>query len=461
MIPVRRGAAGMPGIFFYVEKAMFLPALIIGKLCAAILKPFGRGSDLPGRIALRLCPSFLSRFRRRCRIIAVTGSNGKTGTAGMITQILRSAGKTVCTNPIGSNMTGGVATVMLKASDMRGTIGCDFLVLETDERYSRLIFADFKPDIMLVTNLFRDQITRNNNVDFIFDILNRVITPEITLVLNALDPISGRLGSGGNRKVFFGCPENPYTKKDNELITHDCKVCPVCKRRLHYDYYLYNHIGKFRCVNCGYASPEADALLEEPDLAAGTAVICGKRVKAADPTLYGLMNMTAAAAVCREAGLDEDRIAAGLNGLKQNRTRYMKFRAGGRDGVMILSKNQNPVSFDLSISEVLRMPGSKTVVAYINNINHTDHRDTTWLWDITFERLAGKADNFICAGPRAYDLAVRLKYAGFDMADVIVEPDNAGLARAAAKTSGTLCVLTELYDARTVMNSIAKGAEEE
>ncbi|HOP11971.1 MAG TPA: MurT ligase domain-containing protein [Oscillospiraceae bacterium] len=434
---------------------MFTLAILIGKIGAFLLGLIGRGSDLPGRVALKLCPKLLGKFKRNGKIIAVTGSNGKTTTAGMIAQTLTACGKTVKTNPIGSNMIGGVATVLLKASNLRGQINCDFLVLETDERWSRLIFADFKPDYMLVTNLFRDQITRNNNVDFIFDILNGIITPEMTLILNAMDPISVRLGKDC-RKVYFGCDESGITSKEPLSITRDCKVCPVCKHRLSYDFYLHNHIGKYHCDNCGFTAPVPEYLLTDPDLEKGTAKINGINVKLEAPTAYGFMNLNAAAAVCTEAGLPFDQVIAALNGIKTNKTRIDRFKIGERDGVMILSKNQNPVSFDLSISEVLRIPGDKTVVAYINNINHTNHRDTTWLWDIAFERLTGNVSNVICAGPRAYDLAVRLKYAGFDMDTVLVEPDNSGIKAAVAKTKGTLCILTELYDAKTIMEAAGR-----
>lgn len=435
---------------------MFLFALITGKVLAFLLRLVGHGSDLPGRVALKLCPRFLSRFDRRGRIIAVTGSNGKTSTAGMIAQILTACGKSVRTNPIGSNMTGGVATVMLRAANLHGRINCDYLVLETDERYSRLIFADFKPDILLVTNLFRDQITRNNNVDFIYNILNRVITPEITLVLNALDPISGRLGRPENKRVRFGADANAYTTPECPVLTHDCKVCPVCKHRMGYEWFLYNHIGKFACPACGYHAPEADFTLGDPDLETGAFRINDAALVCADPTLYGMLNITAAVAVCVTAGLDFEAAVAAAGSLKTNKTRYERLDLGGREGVMILSKNQNPVSFDLSIGEVLRMKGDKTVVAYINNINHTHEKDTTWLWDIAFERLAGQVNNVVCAGPRAYDLAVRLRYAGFDMDTVRVAPRLADVPAAVDSTVGRVCVLTELYDARQIVAAVGK-----
>lgn len=431
-------------------------ALVVCKLMYHVLRLFGRGSNLPGEYALKICPGLLGKLKPTGKIIAITGSNGKTTTAGMVTHILQSAGYSAVYNPEGSNMTGGVATTMLRSAGFSRKIKKDFIVLEVDERFSRLIFKDFQPDYMLVTNLFRDQVTRNNNVDFIFDILNNTLKPSVKLVLNALDPISGRL-CANNDRVYYGAAEGSYTTSDSNTITHDAKVCPACKHRLGYDYFLYNHIGVFACQNCGYHSPEPKYVMSEADFITGGFLLNGLRVESGYASLYQYMNMTAAAAVCSEVGIPLEKAVDALNTLVINHTRYEQFEVGGRQGVMILSKNQNPVSFDLSLSQVLLMEGEKTIVAYINNINHTYHKDTTWLWDISFERLADKGIHVVCAGPRGWDLAVRLQYAGFDMEKVHVATKIEDVGEAIEKTAGTLCVLTELYDAKLITSAVAKS----
>ena len=123
---------------------------------------------------------------------------------------------------------------------------------------------------------------------------------------------------------------------------------------------------------------------------------------------------------------------------------------------MILSKNQNPVSFDQSISYVLSQEGKKVVVAYVNNINHTNNKDTTWLYDISFERLNTCVDHIVCTGPRAYDLAVRLQLGGFDMEKVLVETELGKLKPVIGATEGTLYILTELYDAKAIIKAISE-----
>ena len=136
--------------------------------------------------------------------------------------------------------------------------------------------------------------------------------------------------------------------------------------------------------------------------------------------------------------------------------RYDEFKVGDRKAVMILSKNQNPVSFDQSISHVLEREGEKTVVVFVNNINHTGHRDTTWLYDIAFERLVGKVDAVVGTGPRAYDLAVRLQLAGFAPDKIRIERNLSQLKPVINKTKGDICILTELYDAKAILEVISK-----
>ena len=145
----------------------FILALLIAKTLVTIGKLTGKGTNLPGDIALKIDKHLLSKFSFSGKIIAITGSNGKTSTTNMLTYILKEAGYKVVSNQKGSNLTGGVATTLLSKASLSGKVKADFVILEVDERFSRLIFKDFSPDYLLCTNLFRDQLTRNGNVDVI------------------------------------------------------------------------------------------------------------------------------------------------------------------------------------------------------------------------------------------------------------------------------------------------------
>ena len=433
----------------------FKLALLVGKIIYFFGKFIGKSSNLPGDIALKICPDLLGRFQIQGKIIAVTGSNGKTTSANMVAHVLSCCGHTVTNNAKGSNMTGGVATTLLNAANFSGVVPQEYVVLEVDERFSRIIFKSFSPHYMLVTNLFRDQLTRNGNVDVIIDKLHEAIKPEVKLILNANDPISSRLAPD-NPRVYYMLEENEASSKECLNITHDAKVCPVCYHRLSYDYYHYNHIGGYHCDACGFATPKAKYTAHIDDLKEGSFSIDGFPVKTQYNSLFNILNITACVAACCEAGIGEEEAAKAVSTFQVSRERYDEFKVGDRKAVMILSKNQNPVSFDQSISRVLEMEGEKTVVIYVNNINHTGHRDTTWLYDIAFERLKDQVDNIVCTGPRAYDLAVRLNMADFDMSKVKVQPFRSRLKSVIQETRGTIYVLTELYDAKGILEVISR-----
>lgn len=431
----------------------FFLASIIGKLAALAGRPFGRSTNLPGQLALKLCPDLFSHFRFTGKIIAVTGSNGKTTTANMIASMLSSQGKRVVNNAKGSNLTGGVATTLLCAAK-RGVVSADYVVLEVDERYSVLIFRHFAPDVMLVTNLFRDQLTRNGNVDVIVDKLTTAIAPSVTLVLNANDPISSAL-CPHNQRVYYALERTPLSSDQSLNITHDAKVCPLCLHPMQYEFYHYNHIGKFHCSHCGHETPRADFTASDLDPKTGDFKINGQPAHTDYVCLSNLLNCTSAVAACCTAGLPLDQAVAALAGVRVSRNRYDTFTVLGRPALMILSKNQNPVSYDQSIDFVAQKEGEKTVICYVNNINHTNHKDTTWLHDVSFERLNIPGVTIVCTGPRAYDLAVRLELGGFERDRVLIEPDVSALRPLVEhKTRGAICVLTEIYDAGQILSAL-------
>lgn len=433
----------------------FKLALLVGKLIHFLGKYVGKATNLPGEFAMKICPDMMGRFQFKGKVIAVTGSNGKTTTANMLAHILTDQGYKVANNAKGSNLTGGVATTLLTASSFGGVISEDFVVLEVDERFSRLIFKFFSPDYLLCTNLFRDQLTRNGNIDVIIEKLHEAIKPSVKLILNANDPISGNLAPQ-NERVYYGMDRTPQSTFDCPNITHDAKVCPKCFGRMRYDFFHYNHIGQFTCLTCGYQTPEAKYFATNVDFASGEFKINGISVCTDYRPPFNLLNMTAAVAACCEMGLDINKVCASVSRFRVMKQRYDEFKVGDRTAIMILSKNQNPVSFDQSISYVLELPDEKTVVALVNNINHTGHRDTTWLYDISFERLLGKVHSVVCTGPRAYDLAVRLKLAGFADEAIKVEREVTNIKPVVDKTKGSICILTELYDANSILEVISK-----
>ena len=111
-------------------------AILVCKLGRAVGKLVGKGSSMPGKFALKICPDILARVQLPSHIIAVTGSNGKTSTVEMIAAILRAGGKTVVYNEEGSNQIEGVTTLVLTHASLTGRVRADVLLIESDERYA-------------------------------------------------------------------------------------------------------------------------------------------------------------------------------------------------------------------------------------------------------------------------------------------------------------------------------------
>jgi UDP-N-acetylmuramyl tripeptide synthase len=121
-----------------------------------------------------------------------------------------------------------------------------------------------------------------------------------------------------------------------------------------------------------------------------------------------------ALAACHELGYDLPRAVELMNTVTAVSGRFATVQAGELTVRLLLAKNPAGWSELLDI-----MPPAPTPVIVMINANHADGRDPSWLWDVPFERLAGRT--VIASGNRRRDLAVRLLHAGVD-AYVIEDP---------------------------------------
>ena len=140
-------------------KIRFYIALILAKLSIPALKITGHNAtDFPGSLALKICPDFLKYVAKPARIIAVTGTNGKTSTANLVIDMLKALGVETLNNSRGSNINSGISSALLNGVTIFNKEKYDTAVLEMDERSAARLFPYVKPDYILVTNLSRDSI---------------------------------------------------------------------------------------------------------------------------------------------------------------------------------------------------------------------------------------------------------------------------------------------------------------
>ena len=400
-------------------KIRVFTAILVCKIIRGLAKLAGRGSSLPGKYALKICPDILSLLKLPELSLAVTGSNGKTSTVEMIAHILRSNGLKVAYNKEGSNQIEGVVTFLISDSTMGGKVKSDVVLLEADERYSRHIFKYFHPKYFVINNLYRDQMTRNGHPEFIKSVIGQAVYDDMTLILNADDPLVASFGKGREGTVYFGADNLPSDTKTHEGIYDDGKYCPVCKKPMEYEYYHYNHIGKFKCTSCGFERHAADHSLtstQEKDGKASITIDGKYEIPVFFTGIYHCYNILAAFTAAVTSGIAPEKAAESLGGYILKSGRISDFTLGKLDGRLLLSKHENSVSYDRSIDVVANDKRRKSVMIIVDAISRKYYTsDSSWLWDINFEKLCGSdVEKIILAGQYCDDLAVRFELAGAD-----------------------------------------------
>lgn len=400
--------------------------ILVCKLLRFIGKLIGKGSSLPGKIALKLDRNILKRIKMPEYIIAVTGSNGKTSTVEMIAHIFREGGKTVAYNKEGSNQIEGVTTFILCNSTMGGRVKSDILLIESDERFAQYTFKYFTPTHYVITNLYRDQLTRNGHPEWVYDCLKNSIHDGTQLILNADDPLVSCFGYGRDNVVYFGADKISVSHEENNSVYNDGIFCPNCKSRLLYEYYHYNHIGKYSCPECGLNRSNTQFTVTSADLDKGEIVINGRQtITLALKSLYNVYNILAAYSVCSLAEIDEDTITKSINNYVLKNGRVISFSLGKRHGTLLTSKHENSVSYDQSLTLASNDKEGCDVVIIVDAVSRKYFTsDVSWLWDIDFELLASEnIGEIILSGTYFNDLVTRFSYTGIDESKIKAIPD--------------------------------------
>ena len=429
-------------------------AILVCKLGRAVGKLVGKGSSMPGKFALKICPDILRRVQLPSHIIAVTGSNGKTSTVEMIAAILRAGGKTVVYNEEGSNQIEGVTTLVLTHASLTGRVRADVLLIESDERYAAQSFRYFHPTEFVITNLYRDQLTRNGHPEWVYDAILPAIHPDTELLLNADDPLSSCFARGRDRVKWFGLDRCPSDTASPTGVYHDGACCPVCHAPMEYDYVHYNHIGAFRCTKCGHHKPATDYTATALDLGRGTLTIDSSiTIQLAFRSIYNVYNILAAYAACRECGVEGGAIADTLSSYILKNGRMQTFRLGQHHGTLLTSKHENSIAYDTNLRYIASTNQDCTVLIIVDAVSRKYFTsETSWLWDIDFDQLnVSHVKRVIISGLYRNDLAERFTFTGVQNWEVIPGiPDAAAAIK--AQGSEDLYVVTCFSDRDKLLN---------
>ena len=410
-------------------------AVAVCKASRAVLHRIGRGgTSFPGKAAMVLKKDLLTVVSQDVASIVVTGTNGKTTTAAMLESVLRCAGLETVSNRSGANLLSGVTAELAACTDWRGRAVKHYAVIECDEGALHQVVPLLRPKVIIVTNLFRDQLDRYGEVMHTLEAVRRGIeqVPEAVLCLNADDSLTASLALDlPNPVAWFGIgigveagdPEQNSGQDfgNEESSVSDARYCIRCGTEYVYSFRTFAHLGGFRCPACGYARPDPDVEITSIDSMDYTGTRVHMRfekrsvgmvpVNIAAPALYNIYNAAAAACSAQAAGISLQAVLKALASTSGAFGRMETFEPGGAAAQMILVKN--PAGCNQALDYLCSLKKPYALILCLND-RDADGHDISWIWDVDYEKLCQHPflQGIYVWGIRAEDLQLRLKYAG-------------------------------------------------
>ena len=364
----------------------------------------------------------------------VSGTNGKTTTNNLLNDLLSDNGWDFITNPSGGNVWTGIESQFLRNSTLGNRPRKNWAVMELDELSFRKTMPFVTPEMVLVTNLYRDTFSRNGNPDYIFDVMSKSLDPSVHLLLNADDLISCRLAPQCKNRTYFSVCRLPEDESEAQGIAKDLPVCPECGGKLAYDYCHMRHIGRAHCEKCGFTNPQSDYEVTSVNRKLGTFDVL-ERKSASEKTytyriksfsITNLYNLLAVVVVSRELGLSPRQIAASLEGgVNIIPERLTDRKIAGKRVMSLATKSENATAASVVLDTIRKQPGSKAVVLMLAVTHKADSPTEIefmgWLYQADFEYLNDPAiKQVILEGEQNDDLLLRLLLAGVPREKIVV-----------------------------------------
>ena len=424
-----------------MNKLFFLFSIWSAKLTGFIISVLhlGQASNVPGRIALRFKKDLFNNFKikNNCKIILITGTNGKSTTCGLLAQILQTTEKKVIYNKSGANLLSGIASTFCHYSNLFGELNYDYIILEVDEATLHLITKEIHSHLIAVTNLFRDQLDRFGELDTTAKLIEKGITndKDATIFLNADDVRVAFLKTDSSHKrIYYGLTINHeaqttihdsrFTSDDSWLSDpEEITTCPNCKSELAFSYKSLAHLGNYNCTKCDLKRPKPDFSVtnfKTDNLTINFDIAYNDSKKNFFLPMIGTFNLYNA--LCAIA------IAKTISDITQVQTQKALDSYStifGRGEKLIINKKsawvyliKNPTGTTEVLKTLTKIPNARFLIAI--NDNYADGRDISWLWDARFDCLQEHKKNIFVSGKRAYDMALRLKYANINQEQIRV-----------------------------------------
>lgn len=402
--------------------------ILINRFVTFMCKLFKKnGSVYPGYIIYDVLRQrkVLENIKYPKYVIAVTGSSGKGSTTQIINHILTDNGFDVCYNKNGSNGVLAAVTLILNNCKVNREFKHDVLLLECDERHLKLIFGKNKMTHLIVTNVTRDQPARNGDPNIVFADIISAIGKDTKLIINADDPLVNRLSLNYKNVIKYGVDKTNDSYKVTDSNSIDYAYCPICHKKLNYDFYHYGHIGSYSCPNKCFGRGKLDYEVSDVLYDKEEITINGQKIYLNKNVLFAVYYTVAAYALCSEIGITKEQLNKSFNINKIESKRGKVLHIDNRQVMMLETKNENNLSYYQSLKYIANQKGKKTIILGFDNVSRRYHfNDLSWLWDVKFELLEDEnIDKIFIIGRFKYDIMTRFEFTNIDKSKIVIVDD--------------------------------------
>jgi UDP-N-acetylmuramyl tripeptide synthase len=341
-------------------------------------------------------------------------------------------------------------------------------LFELDEGWLPRVAPRLRPRLLVLGNLFRDQLDRYGELERLADEWAALVADlegTSEFALNADDPLIADLGRDRELRprpgvTYFGI-EDPSQALPELQHAHDAKHCRRCGAPYAYERAFVGHLGHYSCPDCHADRPDPDIAATEIELHGISGSLVKVRTPAGDleihlplPGLYNVYNALAAVTAGLRSGVSLEQVRQGLEAMRAVFGRVETIEVSGKPVSILLIKNPAGAN---EVLRTLRLESSNGGIDLWLALNDriADGRDVSWIWDADFELLAGGVRRVICAGTRAPEMALRLKYAGWPKDSIeVIGPIESSLDVAVGAAPDRLFALptyTALLELRTLL----------
>lgn len=358
----------------------------------------GSGTSVSGIIAEKYFPQCVRYFRGKYKkIIYITGTNGKTTTRSIFAHILDKEGISYCTNRGGANIFRGIVTSLLGDISLIGKVQSDYLVLEVEEATLPKLSHFLPPDILVLTNIFRDQLDAYGEIDSTLNFFTSTITNHDPLiVINTDDQLLTSTISKYTHKLYgFGVQSDTIIdfEESSQSSNKTIKNNLIIKRTSNGEITLHPHSNLHK-IYTAFTQLEGD---------------------------YNLYNI-AGAIQLGSLIFDQYDYIQHISTYTPAFGRGEKINIGNRMLHLYLVKNPAGYNAVLSLLNSKNKNTQFDLVCALND-NIADGKDVSWIWDISIEKYLRtlSPSTITTLGTRKYDMALRLHYAGIDITESAIQ----------------------------------------